>query len=91
MGMHIRFSPLHMYASRVPSRVTARYMLYSMHCICSDKSIDDILSAQRDIPLPLEDMLACHTRRLTGCRSFIEQIRACVKDSKLVFEAEQQA
>ncbi|AEG72301.1 hypothetical protein [Ralstonia solanacearum] len=66
-------------------------MLYSMHCICSDKSIDDILSAQRDIPLPFEDMLACHTRCLTGCGSCIDQIRACVKDSKRFFAAEQQA
>ncbi len=62
-----------------------------MYCICSDKSIDDILSAQRAIPLPFEDMLECYTRCLTGCGSCINQIRACVKDSKRFFAAEQQA
>jgi len=66
-------------------------VLDSKYCICSDKPIDDILSAQRDIPLPFEDMVECYMRCLIECGSCIDQIRACVKDRKLFFEAEQQA
>ncbi|MHA6820474.1 hypothetical protein ACQUKI_02815 [Ralstonia pseudosolanacearum] len=55
-----------------------------MFRIGSDKSIDGILSARRDISLPFENMLECDTRCLTGCR-------ACVKGESLVFEAEHQA
>ncbi|APC67108.1 (2Fe-2S)-binding protein [Ralstonia nicotianae] len=62
-----------------------------MFCICSDKSIDDILSAQRDIPLPFADMLECYTRCLTGCGSCVDRIREHVKDHPLFFEEEQQA
>ncbi|QOK94247.1 hypothetical protein HF908_22830 (plasmid) [Ralstonia pseudosolanacearum] len=62
-----------------------------MFRIGSDKSIDGILSARRDLSLPFEDMLECDTRCLTGCSACIDTIRACVKGESLVFEAEHQA
>ncbi|MHA6844700.1 hypothetical protein ACKZDW_03610 (plasmid) [Ralstonia syzygii subsp. celebesensis] len=81
---------MHTHASRAAPEARRAIRLHPMFCICSDKSIDDILSAQRDIPLPFEDMLECYTRCLSGCGSCIDRIRERVKDSQLFFEAEQQ-
>lgn len=47
-----------------------------MFCICSNKALDDIMAAQRDIPLPFEEMLESYTSCLTGCGSCIEELRA---------------
>jgi len=50
-----------------------------MFCICSNKSIDEIVAAQEDIPLPFAEMLEC----LTGCGSCIPVILERVEHSNM--------
>lgn len=57
-----------------------------MFCICSNKSIDDIIAAQIDIPLPFIEMLECYTSCLVGCGSCISIIRERVEDENLLPE-----
>jgi NAD(P)H-nitrite reductase large subunit len=45
-----------------------------MFCICSNKSIDQIVAAQKDMPLPFAEMLECYTSCLSGCGSCIPLI-----------------
>jgi NAD(P)H-nitrite reductase large subunit len=45
-----------------------------MFCICSNKSIDEIIAAQEDMPLPFTEMLECYTSCLSGCGSCIPLI-----------------
>ena len=57
-----------------------------MFCICSNKSIDDILAAQSDIPLEFSEMLECYTSCLVGCGSCIPMIREKMERSDLLIE-----
>jgi bacterioferritin-associated ferredoxin len=50
-----------------------------MFCICSNKSIDEIIAAQADIPLPFTEMLECYTSCLSGCGSCIPVILERIK------------
>lgn len=47
-----------------------------MYCLCSDSSFDDILSRQRNDPLPLDQMIKCYTRCNSGCGTCIPALRA---------------
>jgi len=55
-------------------------------CICSNKSIDDIIAAQIDMPLPFMEMLKCYTSCLEGCGSCISIIRERIEDKNLFIE-----
>lgn len=46
-----------------------------MFCICSNKSIEEIIASQRDAPLPFGEMLEAYTDCLSGCGSCIPVIR----------------
>ena len=58
-----------------------------MFCICSNKPIDEIVEAQREIPLPFEDALVCYTSCLAGCGSCIGLIRERLEAEKLLIES----
>lgn len=57
-----------------------------MFCICSNKSIEEIVAAQSDIQLPFSDMLECYTSCLSGCGSCIESIREELQNKNLLIE-----
>ncbi|AOI68142.1 hypothetical protein WI73_20140 [Burkholderia ubonensis] len=55
-----------------------------MFCICSNKSIDEIVAAQADIPLPFTEMLECYSSCLDGCGSCIPVLRERVTGNELL-------
>lgn len=57
-----------------------------MYCICSEKSIDQILAEQKAQPLPLDELLARYTSCFAGCGSCIEPITERLKEEGLLIE-----
>lgn len=57
-----------------------------MYCICSEKSIDQILAEQKAQPLPLDELLAQYTSCLAGCGSCIELIAGRLREEGLLID-----
>jgi bacterioferritin-associated ferredoxin len=55
-----------------------------MYCVCSDASFDEILSLQRQNPLPFHEAIDRYTNCFSGCGSCVEALREVMTHAGLL-------